>query len=206
MHDLRKEGGRTCFTDHYHYGNGSGATKASAQRDAIGSWQSFTDFEYGSDWARFLEGREQGNHLLERLERRRLPGSGTSLQITLLSYRNLIGPDGVKPAGLLFDPHPSPRDQKYILHSERCAWVATLRLFWHGPRASLVQEGRGAVGTGSVGHVGFHQDRMPERDRQGWLRSRLCFAFEIIIWAMKGAPGATGGAVMFRETVHKGTE
>ncbi len=53
MHDLRKEGGRTCFTDHYHYGNGSGSTKASAQRDAIGSWQSFTDFEYGSDWARF---------------------------------------------------------------------------------------------------------------------------------------------------------
>ncbi|WP_291179085.1 hypothetical protein [Hyphomicrobium sp.] len=53
MHDLRREGGKTCFTDHYHYGNGSGATKAAAQKDAIGSWASFTDFEYGSDWARF---------------------------------------------------------------------------------------------------------------------------------------------------------
>ncbi len=53
MHDLRREGGRTCFTDHYHYGSGSGATKAAAQKAAIGSWSSFTDFEYGSDWARF---------------------------------------------------------------------------------------------------------------------------------------------------------
>jgi hypothetical protein len=53
MHDIRKEGGRQCFTDHYHYGNGNGSTKAAAQREAIGSWVSFTDFEYGSDWARF---------------------------------------------------------------------------------------------------------------------------------------------------------
>lgn len=53
MHDLRKEGGRTCFTDHYHYGSGSGPNKAAAQKAAIGSWASFTDFEYGSDWARF---------------------------------------------------------------------------------------------------------------------------------------------------------
>lgn len=55
IHDLRKEGGRTCFTDHYHYGSGSGATKAAAQKDAIGSWVSFTDFEYGSDWARYTK-------------------------------------------------------------------------------------------------------------------------------------------------------
>jgi hypothetical protein len=53
VHDLRKEGGKTCFTDHYHYGSGSGATKAAAQKDAIASWVSFTDFEYGSDWAHF---------------------------------------------------------------------------------------------------------------------------------------------------------
>ena len=53
MHDLRKEGGRTCFTDHWHYGSGNGATKAAAQKDAVGSWASFTAFEYGSDWARF---------------------------------------------------------------------------------------------------------------------------------------------------------
>ena len=60
MHDLRKEGGRTCFTDHYHYGSGSGATKAAAQKDAIGSWASFTDFEYGSDWARFTRAASKG--------------------------------------------------------------------------------------------------------------------------------------------------
>ncbi|HYD16161.1 MAG TPA: hypothetical protein VEA77_07155 [Hyphomicrobium sp.] len=59
-HDLRREGGRTCFTDHYHYGSGSGASKAAAQKDAIGSWISFTDFEYGSDWARFSRAASKG--------------------------------------------------------------------------------------------------------------------------------------------------
>lgn len=53
MHDQVRVGGKMCMTDHYHYGSGQGATKAAAQRAAIGSWQSFTDFEYGSDWARF---------------------------------------------------------------------------------------------------------------------------------------------------------
>jgi hypothetical protein len=53
MHDLGRMGGRLCMTDHYHYGNGEGKSKAAAQKDAIGSWASFTDFEYGSDWARF---------------------------------------------------------------------------------------------------------------------------------------------------------
>jgi hypothetical protein len=52
-HDLSRVGGKLCMTDHYHYGNGTGSTKAAAQRDAISSWASFTDFEYGSDWARF---------------------------------------------------------------------------------------------------------------------------------------------------------
>ena len=53
MHDLARVGGKLCMTEHYHYGNGNGSTKAAAQRDAIASWASFTDFEYGSDWARF---------------------------------------------------------------------------------------------------------------------------------------------------------
>lgn len=52
-HDLRKERGRTCMSDHYHQGGGTGSTKKAAQADAIKSWQSFTAFEYGSDWARF---------------------------------------------------------------------------------------------------------------------------------------------------------
>jgi predicted Fe-S protein YdhL (DUF1289 family) len=53
MHNQARVKGKLCMTDHWHYGSGSGRTKALAQRDAIGSWQSFTDFEYGSVWARF---------------------------------------------------------------------------------------------------------------------------------------------------------
>ena len=53
MHDQVRVGGKMCMTDHYHYGNGNGRNKAAAQKDAIASWSSFTDFEYGSDWARF---------------------------------------------------------------------------------------------------------------------------------------------------------
>lgn len=52
-HDWRREGGRTCFLDHYHFGSGSGSTKAAATKDAISSWAGFTDFEYGSNWARW---------------------------------------------------------------------------------------------------------------------------------------------------------
>jgi|SRR6476619_4294660 hypothetical protein len=54
MHAMRREGGRLCFTDHWHYGSsGSHPTKAGAQRAAIASWQDFTDLEYGRAWARF---------------------------------------------------------------------------------------------------------------------------------------------------------
>lgn len=53
-HDWRKERGLTCMVDHWHYGSSTAhATKDKAQRDAISSWQSFTDFEYGSNWARW---------------------------------------------------------------------------------------------------------------------------------------------------------
>jgi hypothetical protein len=53
MHTQARVGRKMCFTDHYHYGSGNGSTRAAAERDAIGSWASFTDFEYGSDWARY---------------------------------------------------------------------------------------------------------------------------------------------------------
>ena len=52
-HDLRREGGRLCQVGHYHSGGGAGRTRKAAELDAIKSWQSFTAFEYGSDWARF---------------------------------------------------------------------------------------------------------------------------------------------------------
>lgn len=60
IHDLRREGGRLCQVDHFHYGSGTGATKAAAMRDAIGSWASFTALEYGSDWARWGRAASKG--------------------------------------------------------------------------------------------------------------------------------------------------
>lgn len=53
MHSQVRVGNKMCMTDHWHYGNGSGPNQKAAQREAISSWQSFTDFEYGSAWARF---------------------------------------------------------------------------------------------------------------------------------------------------------
>lgn len=53
-HDWRKERGLTCMADHWHYGSSSGhGTRAAAEKAAIASWSSFTDFEYGSNWARW---------------------------------------------------------------------------------------------------------------------------------------------------------
>jgi hypothetical protein len=54
IHALRREHGRTCMADHWHYGSsGAQRSKRAAQRAAIRSWQDFTNLEYGSDWARF---------------------------------------------------------------------------------------------------------------------------------------------------------
>ncbi len=52
-HSWRKEGGKVCFSDHWHYGTGSGPTRKAAERDAAGAWAGFTSFEYGSTWARY---------------------------------------------------------------------------------------------------------------------------------------------------------
>jgi hypothetical protein len=52
-HDLRKERGRLCMSDHYHQGGGDGASKKAAQNAAVKSWQDFTSLEYGSNWASF---------------------------------------------------------------------------------------------------------------------------------------------------------
>ena len=60
IHDLRREGGRLCMSDHDHSGSGNGRTQALAQRSAIGSWASFTALEYGSSWASFGNAIEKG--------------------------------------------------------------------------------------------------------------------------------------------------
>jgi hypothetical protein len=52
-HDLRKERGRLCMSDHYHSGSGTGRTKAAARAAAVRAWIDFTNFEYGTAWARF---------------------------------------------------------------------------------------------------------------------------------------------------------
>ena len=52
-HDLRKEGGKLCMSEHYHSGSGSGRSKGAAQAAAARSWADFTNFEYGSVWARW---------------------------------------------------------------------------------------------------------------------------------------------------------
>jgi hypothetical protein len=52
-HDLRKEGGRLCMSDHYHSGSGSGKSKPAAQAAAVRSWADFTNLEYGTAWARW---------------------------------------------------------------------------------------------------------------------------------------------------------
>lgn len=58
-HDLRKEGGRLCMSDHYHSGSGSGKTKPAAQAAAVRSWADFTNFEYGTVWARWSLARSK---------------------------------------------------------------------------------------------------------------------------------------------------
>lgn len=52
-HESRLEGGRVCYSSHAHYGSGGGNSRQAAERSAIGSWSSFTDFEYGSAWANY---------------------------------------------------------------------------------------------------------------------------------------------------------
>ena len=54
MHPLRREGGRTCMSDHFHSGSSSGQrSRAAAEAEAVRSWADFTALEYGSDWARY---------------------------------------------------------------------------------------------------------------------------------------------------------
>jgi hypothetical protein len=53
-HDMRREGGRLCFSDHFHYGSSAGLpSQQAAQVAAAKSWSSFVDFEYGSTWANY---------------------------------------------------------------------------------------------------------------------------------------------------------
>ncbi|PPC82432.1 MAG: hypothetical protein CTY31_13010 [Hyphomicrobium sp.] len=60
-HDIKREGSRLCFSDHYHYGSSAGlANKKKAEAEAISSWASFVDFEYGPTWANFKKASSKG--------------------------------------------------------------------------------------------------------------------------------------------------
>ncbi|MGQ0456866.1 MAG: hypothetical protein ACT4OU_07375 [Hyphomicrobium sp.] len=58
-HDLRKEGGRTCMSEHAHSASGDGKTKASARVAALKEWYVYTAGEYGSDWANWSKSGSQ---------------------------------------------------------------------------------------------------------------------------------------------------
>ncbi|MEQ1651765.1 MAG: hypothetical protein ABL897_04695, partial [Hyphomicrobium sp.] len=50
-HDLRREGNRLCFSDHFHYGTSIGQPNVrAAQAAAARSWADFVNFEYGGEW------------------------------------------------------------------------------------------------------------------------------------------------------------
>ena len=54
IHEWVRVGGKVCLKDHYHSGNSAGEkSKKAAEAAAIGSWQSFTGWEYGGAWGSF---------------------------------------------------------------------------------------------------------------------------------------------------------
>jgi hypothetical protein len=59
IHSWRKVGKKTCLVGHQHAGSGSSNSLKGAQAQAIGSWASFTDLEYGSSWAIFGNAAEK---------------------------------------------------------------------------------------------------------------------------------------------------
>lgn len=53
LHEWVKVGRKTCMSDHYHDGSGTGRTRAQAERAAIQAWTDFTAWEYGPAWGRY---------------------------------------------------------------------------------------------------------------------------------------------------------
>ncbi len=53
IHDLRRESGRVCMSDHFHDGSGTGETRKAAEAKAVASWIDFTVLEYGTDWGSY---------------------------------------------------------------------------------------------------------------------------------------------------------
>ena len=69
------------MADHYHSGSGEGRSKEGARAAAVRSWADFTNFEYGTVWARFggcgepVGALHQGSAGLERRTSKRAPAA-----------------------------------------------------------------------------------------------------------------------------------
>jgi hypothetical protein len=51
LHELRREGNKTCMADHFHNGSTYGArTRSQAEALALRNWSEFTAMEYGGHW------------------------------------------------------------------------------------------------------------------------------------------------------------
>lgn len=59
-YSLQKVDEKTCLTDYYHYGRGSGATRKDAEQEAIISWVIFAEWEFGSSWGRYAIAVDKG--------------------------------------------------------------------------------------------------------------------------------------------------
>jgi len=53
LHAVRRERGRICMVDHFHFGVGEAAKKRLARKNAIADWRGFAAWEYGTDWGSF---------------------------------------------------------------------------------------------------------------------------------------------------------
>ncbi len=51
LHELRREGGKVCMSEHTHSGSSTGQpTKKAAEVMAMRNWAEFTGWEYGGAW------------------------------------------------------------------------------------------------------------------------------------------------------------
>ena len=54
MHSMTRIGRMLCMTEHFHFGQSSGApSRKAAEIAAIRDWSSFTSWEYGNVWGDF---------------------------------------------------------------------------------------------------------------------------------------------------------
>ena len=60
LHELRKEGGKTCMSTHSHNGYSTNQpTKKAAEVEALRQWAAFTGWEYGRAWGNPMLGADR---------------------------------------------------------------------------------------------------------------------------------------------------